>query len=94
MKRSCDRVIGSLFKTWIGGEPSETKMRGALGGAVDGVLAEYRIFPALALIRTPDHLSDIEAASLPCAGLTAWIGDGGRDPRQPDDAGDRQNLSV
>ena len=67
-----DRVIGSFFETWIGGEPSETKMRGALGGAVDGVLAEYRIFPAQALVKTPDHLSDIEAAALPCAGLTAW----------------------
>src|SRR4029077_10029121 len=44
----------------------------ALGGAVDGVLAEYRLFPAQALVRTPEHLSDIEAAGLPCAGLTAW----------------------
>lgn len=67
-----DRVIGSFFETWIGGEPSEVKMRAALGGAVDGVLAEYRIFPAQAVVRTPDHLSDIEAAALPCAGLTAW----------------------
>jgi NADPH:quinone reductase-like Zn-dependent oxidoreductase len=67
-----DRVIGSFFESWIGGEPSEAKMRAALGGAVDGVLAEYRIFPAQALVRTPGHLSDIEAAALPCAGLTAW----------------------
>jgi NADPH:quinone reductase-like Zn-dependent oxidoreductase len=69
---SGDRVIGSFFESWIGGEPSEAKMRRALGGSVDGVLAEYRIFPAHALVRTPDHLSDIEAAALPCAGLTAW----------------------
>ena len=47
-------------------------MRAALGGSVDGVLTEYRVFPAHALVRTPDHLSDIEAATLPCAGLTAW----------------------
>jgi NADPH:quinone reductase-like Zn-dependent oxidoreductase len=39
---------------------------------VDGVLQEYRIFPKHALVRTPEHLSDIEAAALPCAGLTAW----------------------
>ena len=38
-----DRVIGSFFENWIGGEPSETKMRSALGGAVDGVLSEYRV---------------------------------------------------
>jgi len=67
-----DRVIGSFFEGWIGGEPSEAKMRSALGGAVDGVLAEYRVFPKHALVRTPEHLSDIEAAALPCAGLTAW----------------------
>ena len=47
-------------------------MRSALGGSVDGVLGEYRIFPKHALVRTPEHLSDIEAAALPCAGVTAW----------------------
>ncbi|MGL3109028.1 zinc-dependent alcohol dehydrogenase family protein [Bradyrhizobium sp. BR 1432] len=67
-----DRVVGSFFETWIGGEPSAAKMQGALGGAVDGVLAEYRVFSSQALVRTPDHLSDLEAAALPCAGLTAW----------------------
>jgi len=67
-----DRVIGSFFESWISGEPSEAKMRANLGGAVDGVLSEYRIFPKHALVRTPAHLSDIEAAALPCAGVTAW----------------------
>jgi NADPH:quinone reductase-like Zn-dependent oxidoreductase len=69
-----DRVIGSFFESWISGEPSEAKMRANLGGAVDGVLSEYRIFPKHALVRTPEHLSDVEAAALPCAGLTAWSG--------------------
>jgi NADPH:quinone reductase-like Zn-dependent oxidoreductase len=67
-----DRVIGSFFEGWLGGEPSEVKMRTSLGGAVDGVLCEYRIWPSQALVRTPDHLTDAEAAALPCAGLTAW----------------------
>jgi NADPH:quinone reductase-like Zn-dependent oxidoreductase len=67
-----DRVTGSFFEGWLGGEPSEAKMRSNLGGALDGVLCEYRIWPAAALVRTPDHLTDVEAASLPCAGLTAW----------------------
>jgi NADPH:quinone reductase-like Zn-dependent oxidoreductase len=67
-----DRVIGSFFESWLSGEPSEAKMRRALGGSVDGVLSEYRIFPTHALVRTPEHLSDIEAAALPCAGVTAW----------------------
>jgi NADPH:quinone reductase-like Zn-dependent oxidoreductase len=69
---SGDRVIGSFFESWIGGEPSEAKMRRALGGSVDGVLGEYRVFPKHALVRTPEHLSDVEAAALPCAGVTAW----------------------
>jgi len=67
-----DRVIGSFFENWLSGEPSEIKMRGALGGSADGVLTEYRVFPAHALVKSPGHLSDIEAAALPCAGVTAW----------------------
>jgi len=67
-----ERVTGSFFEGWLGGEPSEEKMRSNLGGALDGVLCEYRLWPEAALVRTPDHLSDVEAASLPCAGLTAW----------------------
>ena len=46
-----DRVIGSFFEGWLGGEPSETKMRTALGGALDGVLCEYRVWPAAALVK-------------------------------------------
>jgi NADPH:quinone reductase-like Zn-dependent oxidoreductase len=66
------RVVGSFFETWIGGEPSTAKIQAALGSAVDGVLAEYRVFPSQTLVRSPDHLTDVEAAALPCAGLTAW----------------------
>lgn len=67
-----DRVTGSFFEGWLGGEPSEEKMRSNLGGALDGVLCEYRTWPQAALVHTPGHLSEAEAASLPCAGLTAW----------------------
>ena len=67
-----DRVVGSFFEDWLAGEPSEAKMHAALGGSVDGVLCEYRLFPAHALVKTPPHLDDVEAAALPCAGLTAW----------------------
>jgi NADPH:quinone reductase-like Zn-dependent oxidoreductase len=78
-----DRVIGCFFEHWISGGPSKAKLRSSLGGSVDGVLAEYRIFRENVLVLTPPHLSDAEAASLPCAGLTAWnavIGLGGVKP--------------
>jgi NADPH:quinone reductase-like Zn-dependent oxidoreductase len=67
-----DRVIGSFFENWISGGPTKEKLEASLGGSVDGVLAEYRIFRQDGLVLTPPHLSDEEAASLPCAGLTAW----------------------
>lgn len=67
-----DRVIGSFFENWLGGKPTKEKFDGALGGAADGVLAEYRVFRQEALVLTPPHLTDEEAASLPCAALTAW----------------------
>jgi NADPH:quinone reductase-like Zn-dependent oxidoreductase len=67
-----DRVIGSFFENWHGGEASAEKLTGALGGKLDGVLCEYRVFPEHALVRAPGHLSDVAAAALPCAGLTAW----------------------
>jgi NADPH:quinone reductase-like Zn-dependent oxidoreductase len=67
-----DRVIGSFFENWLGGGPTKEKLDGALGGSADGVLAEYRTFRQEALVLTPSHLTDEEAASLPCAGLTAW----------------------
>jgi len=67
-----DRVIGSFFENWLGGKPTKEKFDGALGGVADGVLAEYRIFRQEALVLTPPHLTDEEAASLPCAALTAW----------------------
>jgi NADPH:quinone reductase-like Zn-dependent oxidoreductase len=49
----------------------EAKMTG-LGAPIDGVLTEHRTFPASALVRVPDALSYEEAATLPCAGLTAY----------------------
>lgn len=67
-----DRVIGCLMPNWQGGDMSEEKSAVSLGGSVDGCAVEYRVFPARGLVRTPEHLSDVEAATLPCAALTAW----------------------
>lgn len=68
-----DRVAGIFYPRWIDGDPSPAKLGSPLGGAAaDGVLAEYVVFDAESVVRVPAFLSDIEAATLPCAALTAW----------------------
>ncbi|MCW5731257.1 MAG: NAD(P)-dependent alcohol dehydrogenase [Alphaproteobacteria bacterium] len=67
-----DRVTANFFQSWIGGPPSEARLAGNLGGMLEGTLTEYRVFHEDGLVATPPHLSDAEAASLTCAGLTAW----------------------
>lgn len=67
-----DRVSPVFFPAWIGGEPTPAKFRLTLGGPLDGVLRRRMVIGADAVVRVPEHLSDAEAASLPCAGLTAW----------------------
>lgn len=67
-----DRVAGAFSQTWIAGPPTAAKLRGTLGGPLDGTLAEKVILEADGAVRVPDYLSDVEAATLPCAALTAW----------------------
>ncbi len=67
-----DRVTSCFFQDWPAGEASERAMDSDTGRAVDGVLQEYRVFRQGGLVKTPSHLSDVEAATLPCAALTAW----------------------
>ncbi|MFN6962702.1 MAG: zinc-dependent alcohol dehydrogenase family protein [Pyrinomonadaceae bacterium] len=68
-----DRVVGNFLPHWYSGEPSDENTSGALGGsAADGVMSEFRIFDESALVRAPAELSDLEASTLPVAGVTAW----------------------
>jgi NADPH:quinone reductase-like Zn-dependent oxidoreductase len=67
-----DRVAGIFMQAWICGSVDEAKAKSALGGAIDGVLAEYVVFHEDGLVRIPEHLSFAEAATLPCAAVTAW----------------------
>lgn len=67
-----DRVTGVFLQRWADGAPSAEKSRGALGGDVDGMLAEYVALPETGVLPFPSHLSYEEAATLPCAALTAW----------------------
>lgn len=67
-----DRVAGIFMQKWIYGPIDDSKSASALGGAIDGVLAEYVAFDQEGLVRIPDHLSFEEAATLPCAAVTVW----------------------
>lgn len=67
-----DRVAAIFMQNWVDGAPSAAKIRGALGGDIDGMLAEYVVLHESGVIAIPGHLSYEEAATLPCAGVTAW----------------------
>jgi NADPH:quinone reductase-like Zn-dependent oxidoreductase len=68
------RVAGIFMQKWISGAIDESKARSALGGAIDGLLAEYTVLHEGGLVHVPEHLSYEEAATLPCAAVTAWHG--------------------
>ena len=67
-----DRVMGIFMPNWIDGRPTVEKRRVSLGGPVDGMLAEEVVLDAEAVTPIPAHLSYEEAATLPCAAVTAW----------------------
>lgn len=67
-----DRVAGIFMQKWLAGNFSAEKAKSALGGAIDGILAEYVTLHEDGVIHVPKHLSDEEAATLPCAAVTAW----------------------
>jgi NADPH:quinone reductase-like Zn-dependent oxidoreductase len=70
--KSGDRVAGCFMQTWIGGPIGPDDAASSMGGAIDGVLAEYRVFDQNGLVHLPTHLSYEQGATLPCAGVTAW----------------------
>jgi NADPH:quinone reductase-like Zn-dependent oxidoreductase len=68
-----DRVCPCFNQGWIAGEPNFERMTtGTLGGPLDGTMAEFMVLPEAGVVKTSEHLSDEEAATLPCAALTAW----------------------
>jgi NADPH:quinone reductase-like Zn-dependent oxidoreductase len=67
-----DRVAGSFFQKWITGPFAREYGASALGGGIDGVLTQLRVFDQEGLLHIPKHFSFEEGATLPCAGLTAW----------------------
>lgn len=67
-----DRVCGAFAQRWIAGEPTRERLRSTLGGPLDGMLAELVALDQEGVVRVPGHLTDEEAATLPCAAVTAW----------------------
>jgi len=67
-----DRVAGCFMQKWINGEVSDAAAKSALGGAIEGVAAEQVVLHEDGVVKFPEHLSFEEAATLPCAAVTAW----------------------
>ncbi len=67
-----DRVMSCFFQRWEDGPITPIAMTSALGGAVDGVLGELAVLEQSGVTPIPSHLDMTEAATLPCAALTAW----------------------
>jgi NADPH:quinone reductase-like Zn-dependent oxidoreductase len=67
-----DRVAGIFMQNWQDGVLTPAKARGALGGDIDGMLAEYVVLKEAGVVAVPAHLSYEEAATLPCSAVTAW----------------------
>jgi NADPH:quinone reductase-like Zn-dependent oxidoreductase len=68
-----DRVASAFFQNWVDGPFDASKADSALGGAIDGVLSEYVVLEEGGAVKFPPFLSYEEAATLPCAGVTAWV---------------------
>jgi NADPH:quinone reductase-like Zn-dependent oxidoreductase len=68
-----DRVAGIFFADWIGGERDAAKLASARGGGATGMLAEVVVTNEESLVEIPEHLTYEQAATLPCAGVTAWV---------------------
>ena len=67
-----DRVITTFFQRWLDGRITADVMKSALGGALDGVLAEEIVVDEPGVVALPDYMSFEEGATLSCAALTAW----------------------
>ena len=67
-----DRVAPIFVQRWLGGDLKPEFMPSALGGPSDGVLAEQIVLSEDGLVRIPTHMNFEQAATLPCAAVTAW----------------------
>jgi NADPH:quinone reductase-like Zn-dependent oxidoreductase len=77
-----DRVACTVFPRWIDGRFS-LDVAAQIGGSLDGTLSEFVVVDQDAIVHVPEHLSFQEAATLPCAGVTAWNALAGSRPPLP-----------
>jgi len=82
-----DRVAATFFQDWEGGPiPESRRLRKTRGGRVSGMLRQEVVLSGSELVRLPSHLDFAEAATLPCAAVTAWSALIGQGKLQPGDA--------
>jgi NADPH:quinone reductase-like Zn-dependent oxidoreductase len=81
--RKGDRVAVCCSADWVGGPVIPEYMSSSVGFGIDGLLTEYGLFPDHALVHLPEYISYMEAASLPCAAVTAWTALNKIEPLQP-----------
>lgn len=67
-----DHVAAIFMQDWLEGPSDDAKANSALGGSINGMMAEKVCLNAEGLVRYPGHLSFEEAATLPCAAVTGW----------------------
>lgn len=67
-----DRVCSTFWQRWAAGSFDMAESSSQLGGPIDGLLSEYACLDEQGVVLAPEHLSDVEAATLPCAAVTAW----------------------
>lgn len=67
-----DRVAGTFFQKWLSGPHGPEYGKSAMGGAINGVLADQIVLHEDGMVHIPDYLSYEEASTLPCAAVTAW----------------------
>ncbi|MFO0555848.1 MAG: NAD(P)-dependent alcohol dehydrogenase [Polyangiaceae bacterium] len=67
-----DRVCPLFAQGYLAGEPTREKLSTTLGSPLDGVLRKRMVLSAESVVPVPSSMSDVEAATLPCAALTAW----------------------
>jgi NADPH:quinone reductase-like Zn-dependent oxidoreductase len=69
-----DAVVSAFWPYWLSGDMTAATRRDIPGETVDGYAREYACMPAHAFTRAPSSYSYAQAATLPCAGVTAWRG--------------------